>query len=166
MIPACFCFTFCFSLDHRGSWIVAAAPTLSKQLFAGLANLPLTSSTLSSVNIQIFEFALCKIWFTVVRNIGCLIYSWQVFRHYCHCVAHCCLPSPCLTVGASSSDKMTSTYFLYFLRLSKFWNILHHGSVGWVHKIVVFHHKICVFIIFTSFVGHVLVKYHISTAED
>ena len=36
----------------------------------GLANLPVTSSTLSSVDILIFEFALCKIWFTVVRNVG------------------------------------------------------------------------------------------------
>ena len=45
-----------------------------------------------------------------------------------------------------------------FLRLTKVWSILHHGSVGGVQKkkmlfclfIFLFHHKICVFIFFIS----------------
>ena len=61
---------------------------------------------------------------------------------------------------------------IYFLHLSKVWRMLHHGSVRLVHKkcyliilctflaflfccccccCFVFHHKICVFIIFISF---------------
>ena len=54
---------------------------------------------------------------------------------------------------------------IYFLRLSKVWSILHHGSVWHVHKkmflnafiyfsdifLLFFHHKICVFVIFISF---------------
>ena len=54
---------------------------------------------------------------------------------------------------------------IYFLRLSKVWSILRHGSVRRVfkkmlvdafiyffwHFVVVFYHKICVFIIFISF---------------
>ena len=64
-----------------------------------------------------------------------------------------------------SSEKMTP---IYFLHLSKVWSILHHGSVGQVHKkcslvllhtfmtfFVVFHHKICVFIILISFFDEV-----------
>ena len=64
-----------------------------------------------------------------------------------------------------SSEKMTP---IYFLRFSKVWSILHHGSVGQVHKkcslvllhtfmtfFVVFHHKICVFIILISFFDEV-----------
>ena len=67
-----------------------------------------------------------------------------------------------------SSHKMIP---IYFLQHSKVWSILHHGSVGQVHKkvlpntfinlfgiffvvvfvVVVFHHKICLFIIFISF---------------
>ena len=61
-----------------------------------------------------------------------------------------------------SSEKMTP---IYFLRLSKVLSMLHHGSVWRVHKktllknfyvlfwhiFVVFHHKICAFIIFISF---------------
>ena len=75
--------------------------------------------------------------------------------------------------GVCSSKKMTP---IDFLRLSKVWIILHHGSVGRVHKkcclmlsytiltiFVVFHHKICVFIIFISF--FFLMKYQISATE-
>ena len=61
-----------------------------------------------------------------------------------------------------SSDKMTPIYFLY---LFKVWSMLHHGSVWRVHKrnitwcyyvpfchfFVVFHHKLCVSIIFIPF---------------
>ena len=65
------------------------------------------------------------------------------------------------TVRACLSDKMAP---IYFLRLSKVWSMLHHtGQWGEfrvknftiLHKLfwyffVVFHHKIFVFIIFTS----------------
>ena len=67
--------------------------------------------------------------------------------------------------GVYSSEKMTP---IYFLRFSKVWSILHHGSVGQVHKkcslvllhtfmtfFVVLHHKICVFIILISFFDEV-----------
>ena len=71
-----------------------------------------------------------------------------------------------------SSDKVTP---IYFLRLFKVWSILHHGSVGLVHKkmlrntficffgifLFAFPRKICVFIIFISF----LMKYQVSATE-
>ena len=63
------------------------------------------------------------------------------------------------------SDKMIP---IYFLRPSKVWSMLWHGSVWLIltnvtwkyyvlfwHFFVVFHHKICVFIIFISFSGKV-----------
>ena len=72
-----------------------------------------------------------------------------------------------------SSDKIIP---IYFLRLSKVWSILHHGSVWRVHKkcyllplctflafFRCFHHKICVFIIFISF--FFFDKVFISTTE-
>ena len=63
---------------------------------------------------------------------------------------------------------MTISFHLYILRISKVWNMLHHGSVGQVQSkecyftftytyatffvvVVVFHKKFCVFIIFISF---------------
>ena len=63
---------------------------------------------------------------------------------------------------ACSSDKMIP---MYLLCLSKVWSILHHELVERVQKkecyfmlpcvflafLVIFHHKICVFIIFISF---------------
>ena len=66
-------------------------------------------------------------------------------------------------IRVCSSDKITP---IYFLRLSKVWSMLHHGSMWLVHKQMLlntfmyyfgffffffFHHKICVFIIFISF---------------
>ena len=65
---------------------------------------------------------------------------------------------------------LTISFHLYFLRISKVWSMLHHGSVGQVqskecyfkfthtllwHFFVVFHQKICVFIIFISFFDEV-----------
>ena len=67
------------SLLAAAFWITGVAELLllppscwnsDENSIAGLANVPLTSSTLSSVGILIFEFALCKIWFTVSRNVG------------------------------------------------------------------------------------------------
>ena len=60
---------------------------------------------------------------------------------------------------------LTISFQLYFLRISKVWSMLHHGSMGQVQSkeyyfmvrytfvafFVVFHQKICVFIIFISF---------------
>ena len=64
-----------------------------------------------------------------------------------------------------SSDKMMP---IYFLHLSYVWSIFYHGLVGRVHKkyylmllytfsafFVVFHHKICVLIIFIYFFDEV-----------
>lgn len=59
----------------------------------------------------------------------------------------------------SKGDKMIP---IYCLRLCNVWSILHHGSVGWVHKKmslnaciyffgIAFHYKFCVSIIFISF---------------
>ena len=61
------------------------------------------------------------------------------------------------------------SYHLHFLRISKIWSILHHGSVGqfqskecyymltytfW-HLFLVFQQNLCVFIIFISFYDEV-----------
>ena len=61
--------------------------------------------------------------------------------------------------------SLTISFHLCFLCIFKFWSMLHHGSVGQVQSkeyyfmftytfvtfFVVFHQKICVFIIFISF---------------
>ena len=72
----------------------------------------------------------------------------------------------------------TISYPRYFLRISKVWSMLHHGLVGRVQNkqsycmftytfaaifSVLFHQKICVFIIFVSFIF--LDKYEISARE-
>ena len=70
------------------------------------------------------------------------------------------------------------SYPRYFLRISKVWSMLHHGLVGRVQNkqsycmftytfaaifCVLFHQKICIFIIFISFIF--LDKYEISARE-
>ena len=77
----------------------------------------------------------------------------------------------CLYFWVSSSDKTTP---IYFLRLSKVWSILHHGSVGWVHKTMllnVFMYFCGIFLlffiikfVFLSF-SFLFLKYQISATE-
>ena len=61
---------------------------------------------------------------------------------------------------------LTTSYHLYFLRISKVWRMLHHGSVGefrvinatsylYIHFFVLFHQKLSAFIIFISFFDEV-----------
>ena len=65
---------------------------------------------------------------------------------------------------------ITISYHPHFLRLSNVWSMLHHGIVWWAQNkgcnftftckffclfFVVFHDKICVFIIFVSFLDQV-----------
>ena len=71
-----------------------------------------------------------------------------------------------------SSDKMTP---IYFIRLSKVWSVLHHGSVGRVHKkmlLYVFTYIFGIFLLFfvirfvlLSFSFIFLMKYQISATE-
>ena len=67
-----------------GLWITGAAELLlllppclnsDDNSVAGLANLPITSSTLSSLDILIFEFALCKTNLLLSEMLGGFIYS-------------------------------------------------------------------------------------------
>ena len=60
---------------------------------------------------------------------------------------------------------LTISFHLYFLRISRVWSMLHHGSMGQVQSkecyfmfrytfvtfFVVFYQKVCIFIIFVSF---------------
>ena len=61
------------------------------------------------------------------------------------------------TSGVCSSDKMTP---IYFLRLSKVWSMLHHGSVWLVHKKCYLIH-LCTFLaFFCCFSSENLCFYH------
>ena len=71
-----------------------------------------------------------------------------------------------------SSDKMTP---IYFLRLSKVWSMLHHGSVGQVQSkeyYYMFTYTLCIFLllfiikfVFFSFSFFFLIKSQISATE-